>query len=64
MTKGNLAIKNAARDGKKYTSSSSFLQGTIIYQGVFEMVDYIFEDEKDENGYTRKECKFRLRKVL
>ena len=33
------------------------------YQGVFELVDYTYEDEKDEDGNIRKEYKFRLRKV-
>ena len=33
------------------------------YQGIFELVGYKYEDEKDEDGNIRKEYKFRLRKV-
>lgn len=64
MSKGNLAIKNATRDGKKIHLLVKFSPREYYYQGVFELVDYIYEDEKDENGNTRKEYKFRLRKVL
>jgi len=32
-------------------------------QGEFELVEYEYEDEKDETGDSRKEYKFRLRKV-
>jgi len=63
MSKGNLAIKNAARDGKKIHLFVKFSPRDYYYQGVFELIDYIYEDEKDENGNTRKEYKFRLRKV-
>ena len=34
------------------------------YQGVFELVDYAYEDDRDEAGNIRKEYKFRLRKVM
>jgi hypothetical protein len=64
MTKGNLAIKNAARDGKKIHLFVKFSPRDYYYQGVFELVDFIYENEKDESGSTRKEYKFRLRKVL
>lgn len=62
MSKGNLAIKNAAHDGKKIHLFVKFSPREYYYQGVFELVDYIYEDEKDENGNTRKEYKFRLRR--
>ena len=64
MTKGNYAIQNAARDGKKIHLFVKFSPRDYYYQGVYELIDYIYEDEQDENGHTRKEYKFRLRKVL
>lgn len=64
MTKGNLAIQNAARDGKKTHLFVKFSPKDYYYQGVYELVDSIYEDEQDENGHARKEYKFRLRKVL
>ena len=63
MTKGNLAIRDAARNGKKIHLFVKFSPQEYYYQGVFELVDYTYEDEKDENGNIRKEYKFRLRKV-
>lgn len=63
MTKGNLAIKNAAQDGKKIHLFVKFSPQEYYYQGVFVLADYAYEDEKDESGNTRKEYKFRLRKV-
>lgn len=64
MTKGNLAIKNAVRDGKRIHLFVKFSPQEYYYQGIFELVDYTYEDEKDENGNTRKEYKFRLKKVV
>lgn len=63
MTKGNLAIRDAARNGKKIHLFVKFSPQEYYYQGVFELVDYTYEDEKDEDGNIRKEYKFRLRKV-
>lgn len=63
MTKGNLAIRDAARNGKKLHLFVKFSPQEYYYQGVFELVDYTYEDEKDEDGNIRKEYKFRLRKV-
>lgn len=62
MTKGNLAIKNAANDGKKIHLFVKFSPKEYYYQGIFELVEYYYEDEKDEDGNIRKEYKFRLRK--
>ena len=62
LTKGNLAIKNAARDGKRIHLFVRFSPQEYYYQGIFELIDYTYEDEKDENGNTRKEYKFRLKK--
>ena len=63
MTKGNLAIKNAAADGKEIHLFVKFSPQEYYYQGVFTLADYTYEEEKDENGDLRKEYKFRLRKV-
>ena len=64
MTKGNLAVRDAARNGKKIHLFVKFSPQEYYYQGVFELVDYTYEDEKDEAGNIRKEYKFRLRKVV
>ena len=64
MTKGNLAIRDAALNGKKIHLFVKFSPQEYYYQGIFELVDYTYEDEKDEDGNTRKEYKFRLRKVI
>lgn len=62
MSKGNLAIKNAANDGKEIHLFVKFSPKEYYYQGIFEFVEYTYEDEKDEDGNIRKEYKFRLRK--
>lgn len=62
MTKGNLAIKNAANDCKKIHLFVKFSPQEYYYQGIFGLVEYTYEDEKDEDGNIRKEYKFRLRK--
>lgn len=63
MTKGNLAIKNAKHDGKQIHLFVKFSPQEYYYQGIFTLVDYTYEDEKDGDGNTRKEYKFRLRKA-
>lgn len=63
MTKGNLAIKNAATDGKAIHLFVKFSPQEYYYQGIFTLVDYTYENEKDESGNIRKEYKFRLKKV-
>lgn len=62
MAKGNLAVKNAERDGKTIHLFVKLSPQEYYYQGIFKLVDYTYEDEKDEAGNTRKEYKFRLRK--
>lgn len=64
MTKGNLAIRDAASNGKKIHLFVKFSPQEYYYQGIFELVDYAYEDENDEDGNIRKEYKFRLRKVV
>ena len=63
MSSGNLAIVNAALEGKAIHLFVKFSPQEYYYQGVFKLVDYTYEDDKDENGNIRKEYKFRLRKV-
>lgn len=63
LTKGNAAIVNADRDGKKIHLFVKLSPQEYYYQGVFELVNYTHEDEEDEAGKLRKEYKFRLRKV-
>ena len=64
LSKGNLAIRDAARNGKKIHLFVKFSPQEYYYQGIFELVDYTYEDEKDEDGNIGKEYKFRLRKVI
>ena len=63
MTRGNAAIKNAKHDNKKLHLLVKFSSDKYIYQGVFELVDYEYVDDKGEDGLLRKEYKFRLKKV-
>ena len=63
LAKGNAAIVNADRDGKKIHLFVKLSPQEYYYQGVFELVNYTHEDEEDEAGNLRKEYKFRLRKV-
>ena len=63
MTKGNLEIRDAARNGKEIHLFVKFSPQEYYYQGIFELLDYTYEDDKDEEGNVRKEYKFRLRKV-
>ena len=63
MTRGNAAILNAKRDNKKIDLLVKFSSDKYIYQGVFELVDYEYVDDKGEDGLLRKEYKFHLRKV-
>lgn len=64
MTKGNLAIRDAARNGKEIHLFVKFSPQEYYYQGVFHLINYTYEDEKDEDGNIRKEYKFQLRKVV
>lgn len=64
LTLGNKAIADAAHDGKLIHLFVKFSPQEYYYQGVFYLVDYVYEDEKDEAGNIRKEYKFRLRKKL
>lgn len=63
MTKGNLAIRDAAQNGKEIHLFVKFSPQEYYYQGIFKLVDYSYEDDQDEDGNIRKEYKFRLKKV-
>lgn len=63
LTSGNRAIINASTDNKEIHLFVKFSPQEYYYQGIFELVDYSYEDDKDEDGNMRKEYKFRLRKV-
>lgn len=64
MSKGNLALKNAAQDGKEIHLFVKFSPQEYYYQGVFELIGYTYEDDNDEDENTRKEYKFQLKKVI
>lgn len=63
MSKGNLAIKETLNNNKTIHLFVKFSPQEYYYQGVFKLVDYTYEDDTDEAGNTRKEYKFRLKKV-
>lgn len=62
MTLGNKAIVDAERDGKVIHLFVKFSPREYYYQGIFSLVNYTYEDDKDELGNMRKEYKFKLRK--
>ncbi len=63
LTRGNLAITDAEKDNKDIHLFIKFSPQEYIYQGVVKLVDYSYEDDKDEDGNIRKEYKFRLRRI-
>lgn len=63
LTRGNLAIKDAEKDNKDIHLFIKFSPQEYIYQGIVKLVDYSYEDDKDEDGNIRKEYKFRLRRI-
>ena len=63
MTSGNKAIVDAEIQGKQIHLFVKFSPQEYYYQGIFSLVDYTYEDDKDESGNLRKEYKFRLRKM-
>ena len=63
MTLGNKAIVDAETQGKQIHLFVKFSPQEYYYQGIFSLVDYTYEDDKDESGKLRKEYKFRLRKI-
>lgn len=63
ITKGNNAIINSNINCKKIYLFVKFSSQEYYYQGEFQLIDYKYEDDEDENGNIRKEFKFRLRKL-
>lgn len=63
LTAGNKAIIDADRDGKQIHLFVKFSPEEYYYQGLFSLVDYTYENDKDETGKIRKELKFRLRRL-
>lgn len=63
LTKGNLAIFNAAKDGKALYLFVKLSSSEYYFQGRVTCVEHFTENEKDENGIVRKEYKFRLKKI-
>ena len=63
MIRGNLEISEAANNGKVIHLFIKFSPQEYYYQGIFKLVGYTYEDDFDQEGNTRKEYKFRLRKV-
>lgn len=63
LTRGNAAIANAASVGKKIHLLIKMSSKEYYYQGEFKVIDYYQEIDVDEEGKSRKEYKFRLRKV-
>lgn len=62
MTRGNLAIRDAALNGKKLHLLIRFSAKEYYYQGTSSLVDYFLQDEEDDSGHLRREYKFQLRK--
>ena len=54
---------DAEKNGKVIHLIIKFSPEEYYYQGIFKLVNYTYEDDLDEEGNTRKEYKFRLRKV-
>ncbi len=63
MTSGNKAIVDANAEGKQIHLFVKFSPREYYYQGIFSLMDYTYEEDKDESGNLRKEYKFRLRKM-
>lgn len=63
LTAGNKAIVDADKDGKQIHLFVKFSPEEYYYQGLFSLVDYSYENDKDEAGTIRKELKFRLKKL-
>lgn len=64
MSSGNKAIADAADEGKEIHLFVKFSSREYYYQGEFQLVEFTYEDDKDESGNVRKEYKYRLKKVV
>ena len=63
LIKGNKAIVDAETNGKSIYLFVKLSPQEYYFQGKFALVDYTYENEKDEDGNVRNEYKFRLRKI-
>lgn len=63
MIGGNLAIRDAEESGRRLDLFVKLSPQEYYYQGIFKMINYAYENDKDQDGHARKEYKFRLRKV-
>ena len=63
MAGDNLAVNNAAADGKEILLFVKLSSEEYYYQGVFELVIPTVEPALDKDGNIRQEIKFRLKKV-
>ena len=63
LSRGNRAIVEAEELGKRLYLFVKFSPKEYYFQGLFSLVNYTYEDDKDEDGNIRKEYKFRLRKI-
>lgn len=64
MKLGNKAIINAELNKKTIHLFVKFSPQEYYYQGIFSLIDYTYEDDKDKFGNVRKEYKFKLRKKV
>lgn len=62
LVRGNRAIINAKDEHKTIHLFVKFSPQEYFYQGVFELIDYTYEDDFGADKKIRKEYKFRLRK--
>lgn len=62
LVRGNRAIINAKDEHKTIHLFVKFSPQEYLYQGVFELIDYTYEDDFGADKQIRKEYKFRLRK--
>lgn len=64
MKLGNKAIVNAELNKKTIHLFVKFSPQEYYYQGIFSLIGYTYEDDKDNLGNVRKEYKFKLRKKV
>ena len=63
LNRGNLAIINAKNEQKTIHLFVKFSPQEYFYQGIFELIDYTYENDFGADNQIRKEYKFRLRKL-
>lgn len=63
LNRGNAEIVNAASKGKKIYLFVKLCSNVYYYQGIFQLLNYTTEQDKDELGDYRREFKFHLQRV-